>query len=82
MIFFAQGKKNALALKLAVSIKVMSKDELSLLSTEDRKKPYDCQSKCDSLSRTFITKVITVLLYKTKTDLFVSIYCINLKADT
>jgi len=39
----AKGKKNAMALKYATSIKVMSKEELNLLSSEDRKKPYDCQ---------------------------------------
>ena len=42
-----QSKKNALALKLAANIKVLTKEDLSLMTSEDRKKPYDCQSKTD-----------------------------------
>jgi len=37
------GRKKVLALKLADKIKAVSKDELSMMTVEDRERPYDCQ---------------------------------------
>ena len=38
-----KSKKNAMALKLANQIKLFTREELSLMSNEERKKPYNCQ---------------------------------------
>ncbi|XP_065660974.1 zinc finger protein ubi-d4 B isoform X1 [Hydra vulgaris] len=38
-----KGKKNALAMKLAEKVPILTKDEISRLVGEERKRPYGCQ---------------------------------------